>query len=81
MAIKTASEQLAEYLSLSQAAALIPGRPHTSTLARWHKRGVRGTHLRCRRSGNRLYTTSQWIANFLEALNTTEGERLESEGC
>jgi hypothetical protein len=32
-------------LSLTEAAALLPGRPHVSTLHRWRLRGVRGVKL------------------------------------
>lgn len=55
------------YLSLSQAAALLPGRPHISSLHRWRQRGCRGAKLRTCLVGGRRYTTEEWLRDFISA--------------
>jgi len=78
-------------LTLSQAAALIPGRQrsrvHASTLARWISRGVRapdGRRIRLRavRLASRWQTTQAWIDEFAAALTpnfTDADEPVRSE--
>lgn len=56
-----------EYLTMAKASHLLPGRPHISTLHRWRLRGVRGVRLQTCLVGGRRYTTSQWLAEFIEA--------------
>ena len=34
-----------EYMNLTEAAELIPGRPHLSTIHRWAQHGVKGVKL------------------------------------
>ena len=58
-----------DYLTLSQAARKLPGRPAAGTLWRWCRRGLKvrdGRHVRLRhvRIGGRLYTTLDWIEEF-----------------
>lgn len=52
---------------MAKASHLLPGRPHISTLHRWRLRGVRGVRLQTCLVGGRRYTTSQWLAEFIEA--------------
>ncbi len=59
----------AKYMSLSQACAFLPGRPHVSTLARWRLRGVRGHKLQTTLVGGRRYITQQQLVDFLAAIN------------
>jgi hypothetical protein len=56
------------YITLAQAATLLPGRPHVLTLARWAKKGVRGVKLEHRRFGRRICTTRQMLDAFAAAL-------------
>jgi hypothetical protein len=56
-----------EYLTMAKASHLLPGRPHISTLHRWRLRGVRGVRLQTCLVGGRRYTTSEWLAEFIEA--------------
>ncbi len=56
-----------DYLTLSQAANSLPGRPHLSTLHRWRLRGVRGVRLRTCLIGGRRFTTSGWLDEFIAA--------------
>jgi len=67
-----------DYLTLSQAARLVPGRLAASTLWRWHRRGVRAAsgqrvRLRCVRFGRRLYTTAEWLEEFSRRLAEADG--------
>lgn len=77
----TGSQPATDYLTLSQAAATLPGRPHLSTLHRWRLRGVRGVRLRTCLVGGRRFTRPEWIAEFIdrtnEATDTTPVTRTE----
>tara|TARA_B100000686_G_scaffold252885_1_gene263703 strand:+ start:164 stop:469 length:306 start_codon:yes stop_codon:yes gene_type:complete len=55
------------YLTLTEAARLFPGRrkPHTETVRRWINSGVQGVQLRAIHNG-RWYTTSRWVREFLD---------------
>jgi len=58
-----------EYITLTQAANLAPGRPSTNCLWRWCRRGVlsRGgerVRLQHVRVGGVIYTTVHWLAEF-----------------
>jgi hypothetical protein len=70
MAIQLNSESL---LSLSEAAASLPGRPHLSTLHRWRLRGVRGIRLETCLVGGARYTSREALQRFVES-TTKEGE-------
>jgi len=63
--IDLTSEQL---LTLSEAARLLPGRVHVSTLHRWRLRGVQGIHLDTAFVGGRRYTSREALARFSEAV-------------
>jgi hypothetical protein len=56
-----------EFLSLSEAAATLPGRPHVSTVWRWVFRGVRGIKLLTIVRGGRRFTTHRYLAEFVSA--------------
>lgn len=60
-------EESHDYLTLSQAAGTLPGRPHLSTLHRWRLRGVRGVKLRTCLIGGRRFTTQRWLDEFIAA--------------
>lgn len=59
-------------LSLSEASRLIPlhgGRhPHTSTLWRWCRRGLKGTRLEYVRGGRAILTSEEAVGRFLNRL-------------
>lgn len=63
----------ADYLSLSQAAKTLPGRPHVSTLHRWRLNGVRGVKLQTCLVGGRRYTKPEWLADFIDATSQAGG--------
>lgn len=62
-----------QYITLTDAAKLTPGRPSTNCIWRWCRRGVltRGGE-RCRlkhvRVGGKIFTTPAWIDEFAKAL-------------
>lgn len=76
MAIETTRGPIGDddRLTLSQAAATLPGHPHLSTLQRWRLHGVRGVKLRTELVGGRRYTTRGWLREFCAA-TTVAGER------
>ena len=51
---------------ISEAGKLVPGRPATSTLWRWAKKGCRGVRLETFSVGSRRYVTREAIARFIE---------------
>lgn len=63
-----------DHLTLPEAAATLPGRPHLSTLHRWRLRGVRGVRLRTCLVGGRRYTTRRWLREFSEATTAAAEE-------
>ncbi len=64
MAIDVLSE---EAVLLTAAAKLLPGRPHISTLWRWHRHGVAGVRLETVVIGGKRYTSRQALQRFIEA--------------
>jgi hypothetical protein len=57
------------HITLAEAARLLPGRPHSSTLARWALRGVKGVRLETVKVGGRRFTSREAIERFIEAGN------------
>lgn len=55
------------YLTLPEAAASLPSRPHLSTLHRWRLRGIRGVRLRTCLIGGRRFTRPEWLHEFVIA--------------
>lgn len=59
-----------EYISLQQAAAYLPSRPHLNSVKRWILNGlsVRGSRVRLRavKAGTSWYTKTTWVDEFLE---------------
>ncbi len=57
-------------VSLTEAARILPTRPHCSTIWRWYRRGVRGIRLETAVLGGKRYTSKEAIQRFVE--RTTE---------
>ena len=55
-------------LSFSQAAKVLPGRPHLSTLHRWRLRGIRGVKLETVLIGGRRFTSCEALERFCAAV-------------
>ena len=53
-------------LTLSEAAKLLPDRPHPSTLHRWRLNGVHGVRLESVQIGRKRYTSQEALARFIE---------------
>jgi hypothetical protein len=53
-------------LTLSEAAALLPGHPSIATLWRWRTKGIRGRRLETVIVGSRPYTTVEALQRFAD---------------
>jgi hypothetical protein len=60
------------YLSIRDACAILPGRPHFNTVRRWMFQGCNGIKLRSVRFGQKRLTTGQWCAEFVTAVYALE---------
>lgn len=66
-----------EYITLQEAAELLPTKPAQSTIWRWCARGiyVRGADQIVRmqfvRIGRKMFTTSDWLEEFIHRLTAT----------
>jgi len=57
-----------DLLTLAEAAKRIPGRPHTTTIWRWCRRGHRGITLPYRRLGRRILIDPYDVDRFAQRL-------------
>lgn len=62
-----------DFLSLTDASKIIPGRPHATCLWRWCRRGVQarsGERIRLehRRLGGKIFTRMDWLDDFSRRL-------------
>ena len=64
MSIDLQTENL---ITISEAARLLPGRPHSSTVWRFHARGVKGVKLETIVSGGRRFTSQEAVERFIAA--------------
>lgn len=58
-----------QFISITEAAKLVPGRVHISTCWRWINRGVRGHRLQTWMIGGLRKTTREALEDFLARLN------------
>lgn len=56
-------------LTLAEAAAQLPGRPHCATLQRWRQRGCRGVLLETVLIGGRRYTSHDALQRFVDGVS------------
>ena len=71
-----------EYLTLTQASKICPGRPHSSALWRWIRSGVEarsGQRIRLShiRVGRTIYTTRTMLDEFFRAVAAADTEHYE----
>jgi len=66
-------------LSLSEAARILPGRPSTSTVWRWARRGLRGVRLGYGRVGRKIVTSRSALERFMSDLARVDSE--PGSGC
>lgn len=64
-----------EPILLTEAAKLLPNRPHLSTLWRWFQRGVKGHRLETLVIGGKRYTSREALQRFADRLTaaSTDG--------
>ena len=62
-------------LTFSAAARSLPGRPHPSTIWRWHRVGVRGIRLEAVRLGGRYITSQEALDRFAARLSESDDIR------
>jgi hypothetical protein len=65
-----------QYLSITQAAQRLPGRPHRNSVRRWMGQGCYGIKLRSVRFGGKRLTTEIWCDEFTEAVTARTGRQL-----
>lgn len=53
-------------VTLTEASKIIPGRPHSSTIWRWHQHGCRGIKLETAVIGGRRFTSREAIERFVQ---------------
>ena len=69
-----------EYVTVTEAARLLPGRPHRNTARRYMLKGVGGIKLRSIKlgaTGNR-FTTREWVDEFLSAVTAQQGDNMHT---
>lgn len=76
--------QKQEYILLSKAAKLSPGRPHTSAIWRWCRKGLKsrsGENIRLRhiRVGGKIYTTVEWLQDFFTTVAESDTKYFDSQ--
>ena len=54
-----------EFVSMAQAAKLLPGRPSIVSLWRWRARGIAGVKLKFVNINAKPYTTRRWLREFI----------------
>ena len=53
-------------VKMTEAANAVPGRPHNSTVWRWHQKGVRGVKLETILIGGTRYTSNEALQRFFD---------------
>ena len=72
------------YIDLTHAARLSPGKPHASTIWRWCRKGVKarsGERIRLEhiRAGGRIFTTAKALKCFFERVTEADQEHFQSD--
>ena len=67
-----------ELLTLSEAAALLPGRPSIPTIWRWRIRGVKGRRLESVAIGGKVFTSREALARFARHLGGSDAPIIRS---
>ena len=66
-------------LTMTEAARLLPGRPHVSTLWRWRSKGVNGVRLDTVKCGGKRWTSREAIARFVEESTAAADRHMPSD--
>lgn len=79
MPIDLSSETI---LTLTQAAKSLPGRPHVSSLWRWHSRGCRNIKLETIVIAGRRFTSAQALQRFADRCSAVaDGDPIPTRTC
>lgn len=71
-----------DLLTLSEAAKLLPGHPHLSTIHRWRLRGARGVRLETVVIGGRRYTSQSALEEFVaKTTAASDGSSVSIQHC
>ena len=62
-------------ISLKEACASLPGRPHISTIWRWIQRGIDGIRLETVKVGGKRFTSAEALERFIQATTAASGGR------
>jgi hypothetical protein len=65
----------ADLVPLQRVPAMLPGRPHRSTVFRWAQRGCRGVRLRTVSVGRTKCTTEAWLWEFFEQIAAARADQ------
>jgi hypothetical protein len=68
-----------EYIPLSVAARIVPGRPSIRTVWRWTTRGIGGHRLESIKVGGKRLTTERAIRDFLRYCNESSPAHSEAD--
>jgi len=69
-----------EFLTLTEATKIIPGRPSVPTVWRWAVKGVHGVKLRSGRAGKRIVIKREWLEDFYSELEAARSAEREEGG-
>lgn len=74
-----------DFITLSKAAQLAPGRPSSNAMWRWARRGVlarSGERIRLEhiRVGGKIFTTAGWVREFGERLAAADARHFQQRG-
>lgn len=65
-----------EFISISEACKLIPGRPHMATVFRWTLNGVGGVRLESAKVGGRRFVTRAALEDFIARLSAPQSNHV-----
>jgi hypothetical protein len=66
---------VSDLIPLQDAAGLVPGRPHHSTIWRWTEFGLAGVKLPATEAGGRRFVTRDSIEAFLAAVRAAKAKK------
>lgn len=66
------------YLSIANAARLLPGKPSPSAVWRWVRSGVNGVKLPAIKVGSRFFINEADLAGFIQHVTEMDRERFEA---
>ena len=76
---------MTDYITLNQAARQSPGKPHSATIWRWCRKGVKARNgrritLEHVRAGGRIFTSKIALGEFFKAVAEADAAHFENRG-